>query len=125
VIFLDTNFLILGLAVGSPQNRQLEQWLTEQQAIRVSLMVWTEFLCGPVTPDQVRIATAMVRDPELHLAEDAARAADLFNASGRRRSHLADCLIAATCIRLNAALATLNLNDFRCFEPMGLQLAPS
>jgi predicted nucleic acid-binding protein len=38
---------------------------------------------------------------------------------------LADGLIAATCLRLNASIATDNVADFRPFEPMGLQIMSS
>jgi predicted nucleic acid-binding protein len=57
------------------------------------------------------------------LEEDSAIAAKLFNAGGRRRSSLPDCLIAATAIRIGATLATTDLSDFRRFESSGLRLA--
>ena len=81
-----------------------------------------EFLCGPVIPQLVALAAAAFPDPVHLLPEDAARAADLFNATGRRRGSLADCLIAATCLRMQASLATNNLADFQKFQPHGLRL---
>ena len=82
-------------------------------------------LCGPLSDDDALAATKLLPNPEPLLASDAARAAELFNATGRRRGSLADCLIAATCLRLAARLATENLADFRRFEPMGLQIIPN
>ncbi len=125
MIVLDTNFLILGLVPGSAQDRRLRHWLSAGETLAVSVIVWAEFLCGPVTPDQSRLASELFPRPEVLLPEDAQRAADLYNATGRRRGSLADCLIAATCLRLSAAIATENLADFRPFEPMGLRVLSS
>lgn len=83
-----------------------------------------EFLCGPLNPDQGPLAAALFPRPELFTPDDAARAADLFNATGCRRGSLLDCMIAATALRAGAALATENPDDFRRFEPLGLRLAP-
>ncbi len=124
-MFLDTGFLILGLTPGSSQDAHLRRWLAAGETVRVSIMVWAEFLCGPVSASQTQIATAMVGEPVPLLAVDAARAAELFNAAGRRRGSLADCLIAATALRLGAPLVTENAADFRRFEPMGLQVLPA
>ena len=122
MIVLDTNFLIAGLVRGSAQDVRLREWLRADETLQVNVIVWAEFLCGPVTPDHVRVATQLFPRPEVLLPEDAARGAQLYNATGRRRGSLADCLIAATCLRLNAAIATDNLADFRPFEPLGLRL---
>jgi predicted nucleic acid-binding protein len=125
VILLDTNFLIAALTPGSRQDIQFQIWLNNNEIVRTSIMVWAEFLCGPVTSVQVDIATSLMRDPHPILLQDAARGAELFNATGRRRGSLADCLIAASCLRLGAQLATENRDDFLCFERMGLRLIES
>jgi predicted nucleic acid-binding protein len=75
-----------------------------------------------LSPSDAAAARALLPNPEPLLPADADRAADLYNATGRRRGSLADCLIAATCLRLGASLATANVGDFRGFEPMGLRL---
>ena len=124
-VLLDTNFLIASLTPGTPQDGQLQRWLAAGESVRVSSIVWFEFLCGPpggVTPEQVRLAITIVGEPEALLPTDAARAAELFNLTGRRRGSLADCLIAATVLRLDASLATENMDDFNRFAPMGLQV---
>ena len=89
------------------------------------MIVWFEFLCGPATgvsAEQAELATAIVGEPEALTSADAARAAELFNATGRRRGCFADCLIAATALRREASIATANVDDFARFAPMGLQL---
>ena len=123
MIQLDTNYLITGLPEESPQGQRVRDWLDSGEDVRTSAMVWAEFHCGPVSQAHVRIALALFGSPEPLLQEDAERGGQLFNATGRRRGSLADCLIAATCIRLGAELATENATDFARFEPLGLRLA--
>jgi predicted nucleic acid-binding protein len=123
MIHLDTNFLILALVPGTDQDRRLRGWLVDGERVSLSVIAWAEFLCGPVAPEQARLAQVLFPDPQPLTPADASRAAELFNASGRRRGSLADCLIAATCMRVGAALATENPADFRPLEPLGLRLA--
>lgn len=122
MILLDTNFLIQSLRPNTPLNQRLRAWVANEE-IGISAVAWAEFMCGPLTPEDAAAARTLLPDPEPLLAPDAARAAELFNATGRRRGSLLDCLIAATCMRLGAQLATQNLDDFRRFEPIGLQIA--
>jgi predicted nucleic acid-binding protein len=72
----------------------------------------------------LEIARRTLGEPEAFLAEDASRAAGLFNATGRRSRSLADCQIAAIALRLDAELATENTRDFEKFRPFGLKLHP-
>lgn len=123
MIHLDTNFLIRALVPGSREDEQLRGWLRMRMPVGVSAVSWTEFLCGPVRTDDVTIAAEVLREPEPFLADDSALAARLFATGGRRRGSLADCMIAATAIRVDAELATTNTNDFRRFETAGLKLA--
>ena len=64
----------------------------------------------------------MVADRVEFGADDAVAAAGFFNASGRRRGTLIDCMIAATAIRSGAALATANPAGFKRLEPLGLRV---
>ncbi len=122
MIFLDTNFLIRLLNASSNESMLVEQWINAGEKVAINLIVWTEFLCGPVATAQVAAARSLFPKPEPFLIDDAEKSAELFNLAGRRRSSLADCMIAATCLRAGASLATENMDDFRRFVPAGLTL---
>lgn len=122
MIHLDTGFLISALRRGSAEDRRLREWLAEGEPIGISAVSWTEFLCGPVAPHDVELATRVVDEPVALLAADAAIAAKLYNLAGRRRGSLNDCMIAATALRAAASVATTNVADFRRFGPAGLRV---
>lgn len=108
---LDTSFLIRSLLSGTPEHRQLTAWLQASETVGISAISWTEFLCGPVSARQTALAQQLLGTPVP------------FNASGRRRGSILDCMIAAQAINANAALATSNRADFRKLEQFGVQLA--
>ena len=124
MIHLDTSFLIRALVPGSPQDRELRRWLAQGEDVAMSTIAWTEFLCGPVRAEAVAAVTGLLAERIPYLDDDAAHAASLFNASGRRRGSLLDCMIAAVALRSGAPLATANRADFRPFEGEGLTLLP-
>lgn len=123
MIHLDTNFLVGALVSGTPQDLSLREWLSSGEAVAMSVVGWAEFLCGPVSEQALAFADQVVPERVPLLEEDAAIAARLFNATGRRPRSLADCLIAATALRFAVPLATANVSDFRRFEKSGLRLA--
>ena len=122
MIHLDTNFIIQALVPGSPAEGKLQAWLLAGEALGISTIAWSEFLCGPVTPQDEALAQTFLAAPEPFLAVDARKAADLFNATGRRSRSLADCQIAATALRCGAPVATANRSDFAPFQSHGLVL---
>jgi predicted nucleic acid-binding protein len=122
MIHLGTGFLIRALRRGSSEDGRLRAWLAHGEPIGISAVGWTEFLCGPVEPDDVDLAARVVSEPLPLLAQDAATAARLFNLAGRRRGSLNDCMIAAVALRAGASVATTNIGDFRRFESAGLQV---
>lgn len=122
MIHLDTSFLIRGLARNSPEDQQLRAWLRDGTPLGISAVSWAEFLCGPVGPSDIELATVLVHEPVPFVAVDSALAARLFELGGRRRGSLADCMIAATAIRAGASLATTDLAAFRRFGGAGLQV---
>ncbi len=123
MIQLDTSFLIRALVKGSAQDRALRTWLKAGETLAISAIAWGEFLCGPAEVGQFDLAARIVPERLAFTGDDATLAAGLFNASGRRRGSFVDCMIAATAIRAETALATVNLEDFRRFAEAGLILA--
>jgi predicted nucleic acid-binding protein len=123
MIHLDTNFLIQALVPNSPAESKLQTWLSNGEDLGISSIAWSEFLCGPLTPTEATLAEMLVPSPEPFLASDAYKAAELFNATGRRSRSLADCQIAAVALRCEARIATANEADFSSFQSQGLLLA--
>jgi predicted nucleic acid-binding protein len=122
MIHLDTNFLIRGLVPRSAAETKLRTWRTDGEVLGISSISWSEFLCGPLNPSDEALAQMLFPSPEPFLASDAYKAAELFNATGRRSRSLADCQIAAVALRCNASLATANVADFTVFQTHGLSL---
>jgi predicted nucleic acid-binding protein len=124
LIHLDTGFLIGALRRGSREDQRLRAWLAAAEPVGMSVVTWTEFLCGPMEAAEIDLASRVIEEPEPLVAGDALVAARLFNVGGRRRGSLTDCMIAAVAIRVGAELATTNVADFRRFESAGLRLVP-
>lgn len=123
MIHLDTNFLVRGLVEGTREARQLDDWCAGGEPLAICSLVWAEFLCGSVGAPERALEIEFIGDVlDVGIAH-AERAAALFNAGGRRRHSLPDCLIAACAIEDDAALATVNVEDFRRFKSYGLRLA--
>lgn len=112
MIHLDTSFLIRALVPGSPQDRRLRAWVSAGEPLGMCAVAWAEFLCGPLDPDDAALASVIVGEATPITAATATAAADLFNASGRRRGTFIDCLVAAGAIGAGATLATANPKDF-------------
>jgi predicted nucleic acid-binding protein len=123
MIHLDTSFLIQALRSGSPQEERLLGWLAGTEPVLVSSIVWAEFRCGPAGDEVVELARTLLGQPVALGAKEAERAAELFNASGRGRGSLFDCLVAASALEAGARLATGNVRDFERFRSAGLELA--
>ncbi len=123
MIHLDTNYLI-GLAVpGSHEAEKVDEWLAASQSLAVSAIAWSEFLNGPVTPEEISRVEAVVQANIRPFGpHEAARAADLFNKTGRRRGSRFDCFIAAAAMTEDAEMATANQEDFKLFAVHGLKL---
>ena len=123
VILADTSFLIRALVKGTAEDRALRRWLRQAESFSTSAIVWAEFLCGPLGQDELDLAALFVTERLEFAGEDAVVAARFFNEAGRRRGTLIDCMIAATAVRVGAALATANPTDFKRLQPLGLKVA--
>jgi predicted nucleic acid-binding protein len=122
LIHLDTGFLIGALRRGSREDQRLRGWLEKGEVVGMSVITWTEFLCGPVDAAGIDLAERLIEEPAPLVADDALVAASLFNLGGRRPGSLMDCMIAAVALRIGAELATTNAADFRRLESAGLAL---
>lgn len=123
MIQLDTNVLI-GLLTGHPVGTQVRALQAEGTSFACSAIVWSEFLNGPADEDSVRLMDAFLKRQILSFErEDAALAARLFNVTGRKRGLRFDCMVAATALRRDETLLTLNRDDFEPFVKAGLKLA--
>ncbi len=120
MIDLDANFLVK--IVREEDSQRLVRWASAPQEINVSAVAWAEFLCGPLKSVHLTEARRLIDKIEPLTDADAEVAAQLFNSTGRRLRSMPDCMIAATAIRRDAALATLNIRDFKAFKRFGLRL---
>ena len=117
---LDTNSLAELVIPVSAVGDAIEQWVSNGNELATSAVAWSEFCNGPLTREAAVISISG-RVLPLDRAMDK-KAAQLFNATGRRRGSHADCMIAACAIISDAPLSTLNLKDFEHFIPIGLRL---
>jgi predicted nucleic acid-binding protein len=121
-VHLDTSFLIRALLPGTPEAARLEHWLVGRQPLVISAMAWAEFLSGPLDEESLGLAGRLVGEASPMTGLHAQHAARLFNVTGRRRSSLPDCLIAAAAIDAKAPLATADPH-FARFAEAGLLMA--
>lgn len=122
-LLLDTNILI---ALSDPAHaafNYLEQALREgAQAVTCSV-AWHEYVRGPLSEEDRGRALRILESRVLPLGRTCAeQAAELYNATGRRRGSTADCLIASVAIHHECELMTLNVSDFEVFIAKGLSL---
>lgn len=122
-VHFDTNQLIqIGLTTSLTGEIVLP-WLREGNIAAASMITWSEFCNGPLTPIRKIAINSILGGNILDFTKPMAELASLlFNATGRRRGSHSDCMIAATAIISDAPLSTLNFKDFERFVPHGLRL---
>ena len=122
MICLDTNYLIRGVTAGTVEGAELVAWIEAGEILITPMPAWFEFICGPVTDEQMETMRAFLTTIVPFGEAEAMEAARLFNAIDRKRSLRVDSMIAGTASAAKARLATLNRADFEPFVPHGLQL---
>jgi predicted nucleic acid-binding protein len=124
-MLLDTNMLINLGDLGSNARGIILECLIADEPLSVSAVTWAEYLCGPLkSGEEGRCLTFLSRIEPVD-ASTAALAAHLFNATGKREHSMGDCILAATAILSNEALATENAETFEPFVAHGLIIADS
>lgn len=114
VILLDTSALIDSFTGSRHLFATLERVLLTDERVRLSCLVIYEWLRGPRTLTEIahqeKLFPASFALPYDH--EDARIGADIYRRVARPRSREIDIAIAATAIRHQAQLWTLNPADF-------------
>lgn len=123
-LHLDTNALIALSDPSHPLFMRIELRLQEGWTAGTDAVAWHEYVRGPLLEEDRERALLVIENRVSGLSRTVAeKAAEWFNATGRRRTSTADCLIAAACLHENAELVTDNLDDFTAFVPHGLKLS--
>jgi predicted nucleic acid-binding protein len=122
-LYLDTNALIALLDPEDGLFEKLYAAVAREERCLTNSIAWHEFVRGPASPEDLSAVAAILQNRVVSCTrEDGEMAAMLFDRTGRRRSSTADCLIAATALRLGCRLVTHNRKDFEPFVPFGLDL---
>ena len=123
IVHLDTSALVDALAGQQPALSRLLGFVEAGHRLRLSTPALYEWLRGPRTLRELRDQEALLprRAAVSFDAEAAATAADLYAELDNARHREMDLAIAACAIVEDAALWTLNTEDFR--DIPGLRLA--
>jgi len=115
VICLDTSVLVEGLGAGGSMREALRETIAGGDRMVVPCLVLYEWLRGPRLPEELRAQEALFPAAEaLPFGPEEARiAAGLYRTVRRPRGREVDLAIAACALSWNAALWTLNAEDFR------------
>jgi len=115
VIFLDTSFLVDSLTGPKRSGTLLLRAISRGEKIWLPAITLYEWLRGPRTPEELAAQEDLFpADSAIAFeAEDAILAARLYRVVRRPRDREADIAIAASTIRHDAELWTLNIADFK------------
>lgn len=114
MILIDTSALIDSLSGPRRSAQHLRAFIERGERIALPAIVLYEWLRGPRLPLEIAAQEELLpRDQSIAFGvAEAAVAADLYRRIRRPRGREVDLAIAATAIVRDAALWTLNTNDF-------------
>lgn len=115
MILLDTSVLIDALTQGRRSLEKLRRAVSIGEVLSLTSLVLYEWRRGPRTAAELATQEALFPSAAVIAfdAEDAAIAATLYQSVSNARTKEINLAIAATAIRCNGALWTLNLKDFQ------------
>jgi predicted nucleic acid-binding protein len=122
VILLDTSLLIDGLTGPKRSAAALRHAIESGERLLVPSLVLYEWLRGPRLREELLAQEALFpREAAMPFGpEEATKAAELYGKARRPRGGEIDLAIAACALVRDAALWTLNVEDFRDIPGLGL-----
>ena len=114
IVHLDTSALVGAFAGSRPEIARLSSLLAEGHRLTLSTVALYEWLRGPRTAAEIDVQTALVPSEAVCAfgPAEAALAANLYRSLRRPRGRDLDLAIAACALVQQAAMWTLNRNDF-------------
>jgi predicted nucleic acid-binding protein len=114
MILLDTSILVDSLCGSKHSERSLTELISSGVRVRVPAIVFYEWLRGPRIPDELEDQEDLLPSHEAIPFEhaEAVIAAQIYRSVRSPRSREIDIAIAATAMRRDAFLWTLNRRDF-------------
>ena len=122
MVVLDTSVLVDSLTTGGRSAARLRDVIAQGERILVPTLVLYEWLRGPRRIEELAAQEALFpRESAIPFGpEEAARAAELYRSVRKPRGREVDLAIAACALTHEAALWTLDVEDFEDLE--GLEL---
>ena len=123
MIHLDTSVLVDALTGSKQSAAALRSWLERGERLALSSLVLYEWRRGPRRPEELSLQESLfpLGEAVTFGPREAMLAAQLYQSLPRARARALDFAVAACALTHEAALWTLNAEDFR--DIPGLRLA--